>query len=335
MTAATAQRIALVLLLAAAPAVAATSGYSLDWWTVDGGGATFSTGGDIELGGTIGQPDAGSHGQAGYTLGGGFWQMVPVALHVVATPTIPADIAGDPAEAGGMTDYSVQLDDGTPVTLTAPGTVTVGGDTYAFLRWKLGGAPQPDYDPDLAFTLLTNTTATALYLSPPGPVVVEMDITQGGTLNPDGPAPRSLGIDSVPLNGDPADTPIAIRLGDGAGAKWLEIVSGDLLATGDSEAWHTAADWAARLRGLSPGASHSLYAKARAGVHETSLSQAGPFQTSADCDVNRSGAVSALDWACIKAAILVGTLSWPCDVDDDRDLDATDLGDTADRITTP
>jgi hypothetical protein len=41
---------------------------------VDGGGATFSTGGGYSLGGTAGQPDAGVLTGGGYTLGGGFWK---------------------------------------------------------------------------------------------------------------------------------------------------------------------------------------------------------------------------------------------------------------------
>ena len=50
------------------------AGYDLTWWTVDGGGYTFSTGGNYTLGGTIGQPDAGPV-LAGdrYALAGGFW----------------------------------------------------------------------------------------------------------------------------------------------------------------------------------------------------------------------------------------------------------------------
>lgn len=48
-------------------------GYDLTWSTVDGGGATFSTGGTYSLGGTIGQPDAGTLSGGSYTLGGGFW----------------------------------------------------------------------------------------------------------------------------------------------------------------------------------------------------------------------------------------------------------------------
>jgi hypothetical protein len=52
---------------------AVVAGYTLDWWTVDGGGATSSTGGSYTLGGTIGQPDAGTSGGGTYTLDGGFW----------------------------------------------------------------------------------------------------------------------------------------------------------------------------------------------------------------------------------------------------------------------
>jgi hypothetical protein len=49
------------------------SGYSIDWYTIDGGGAMNSTGGSYSLGGTIGQPDAGSLSGGSYTLNGGFW----------------------------------------------------------------------------------------------------------------------------------------------------------------------------------------------------------------------------------------------------------------------
>lgn len=60
-------------LLAAAKVWAASTSYDLFWWTVDGGGATFSSGGSYELGGTIGQPDAGFLTGGDYELGGGFW----------------------------------------------------------------------------------------------------------------------------------------------------------------------------------------------------------------------------------------------------------------------
>jgi hypothetical protein len=61
------------LLLASAVLAQSGNGYDLSWWTVDGGGHTFSSGGNYELGGTIGQPDAGVLTGGDYTLGGGFW----------------------------------------------------------------------------------------------------------------------------------------------------------------------------------------------------------------------------------------------------------------------
>ena len=50
----------------------ALAGYTLDWWTADGGGGA-STGGSYSLGGTIGQPDAGTSIGGTYALAGGFW----------------------------------------------------------------------------------------------------------------------------------------------------------------------------------------------------------------------------------------------------------------------
>jgi hypothetical protein len=58
----------------------AQGGYELSWWTVDGGGSTYSAGGGYELGGTVGQPDAGVLAGGGYTLGGGFWRGGEVVL---------------------------------------------------------------------------------------------------------------------------------------------------------------------------------------------------------------------------------------------------------------
>lgn len=47
--------------------------YDLTWNTIDGGGGMFSTGGIYELGGTIGQPDAGAMNGGTFSLAGGFW----------------------------------------------------------------------------------------------------------------------------------------------------------------------------------------------------------------------------------------------------------------------
>lgn len=78
--------------------VSALGEYDLSWWTVDGGGATFSSGGSYELGGTIGQPDAGTLSGGDYTLGGGFWgggAAVEPATPT-ATPTSTATPTGTP-----------------------------------------------------------------------------------------------------------------------------------------------------------------------------------------------------------------------------------------------
>jgi hypothetical protein len=62
-----------VLVLLLFVSLAFAQDYDLSWWTVDGGGGTFSQGGSYTLGGTIGQPDAGLLSGGNYTLGGGFW----------------------------------------------------------------------------------------------------------------------------------------------------------------------------------------------------------------------------------------------------------------------
>jgi hypothetical protein len=69
-----------VLLLSVGLVGLAQGGYELSWWTVDGGGYTFSSGGGYELGGTAGQPDAGVLAGEGFTLGGGFWRGGAVVL---------------------------------------------------------------------------------------------------------------------------------------------------------------------------------------------------------------------------------------------------------------
>ena len=49
--------------------------FSIDWFTIDGGGGT-STGGVFSVSGTIGQPDAGRMSGGNFTLEGGFWGII-------------------------------------------------------------------------------------------------------------------------------------------------------------------------------------------------------------------------------------------------------------------
>ena len=63
----------LLCILAISAALAHGAGYTLDWWTVDGGGGAVS-GDGYTLVGTAGQPDAAAPlAGGGYLLSGGVW----------------------------------------------------------------------------------------------------------------------------------------------------------------------------------------------------------------------------------------------------------------------
>ncbi len=47
--------------------------FDLSWYTIDGGGEMFTAGGNFELSGTNGQPDAGRMRGGDFELLGGFW----------------------------------------------------------------------------------------------------------------------------------------------------------------------------------------------------------------------------------------------------------------------
>jgi hypothetical protein len=76
----------LLLLLSALPAALHAQPYSIDWFTIDGGGGT-STGGTYSVSGTIGQPDAGRMSGGNYTLDGGFWGII-AALQTPGSPLL-------------------------------------------------------------------------------------------------------------------------------------------------------------------------------------------------------------------------------------------------------
>ena len=84
----------LALLVAAASSTSMfAQSYSIDWFTIDGGGGT-STGGVYAVSGTIGQPDAGRMSGGNFSIDGGFWGIIAAVqtpgsplLRVVLTPT--------------------------------------------------------------------------------------------------------------------------------------------------------------------------------------------------------------------------------------------------------
>ncbi len=77
----------LAFIVVAGASTASAQNYSIDWFTIDGGGGT-STGGGYSVSGTIGQPDAGGPMTGGnYSLTGGFWAL-PFAVQSVDAPLL-------------------------------------------------------------------------------------------------------------------------------------------------------------------------------------------------------------------------------------------------------
>jgi hypothetical protein len=79
----TRQTILAFCILHSAFCLCAQAQFSIDWYTIDGGGGA-STGGVYTVSGTIGQPDAGAMSGGSYSLTGGFW-----ALYAVQMPGAP------------------------------------------------------------------------------------------------------------------------------------------------------------------------------------------------------------------------------------------------------
>ena len=67
--------------------------YTIDWASVDGGGAAWVNGGGYTLGGSVGQPDAGNHDGGGYTARGGFMVAFMPELYRYYLPLVVRDHA--------------------------------------------------------------------------------------------------------------------------------------------------------------------------------------------------------------------------------------------------
>jgi hypothetical protein len=81
--------------------------YTIDWFTIDGGGGT-STGGTYTVSGTVGQPDAGHMAGGNFTIDGGFWGIIGAVqspgsplLRIVRTSTNTVVVAW-PAPSTGF-----------------------------------------------------------------------------------------------------------------------------------------------------------------------------------------------------------------------------------------
>lgn len=77
--------------------VAAGAVLTLDWWTVDGGGAMRQSAGLLTLDGSAGQADAGDPGSVGtLSLAGGFWNGISTAT------SLPGDEVDGPPQVFRM-----------------------------------------------------------------------------------------------------------------------------------------------------------------------------------------------------------------------------------------
>jgi hypothetical protein len=84
--------LAFLLVALAFPSLSKAQNYSIDWFSIDGGGGT-STGGVYSVTGTIGQPDAGHMSGGNYTIDGGFWGII-AAVQTPGAPLLTITPAG-------------------------------------------------------------------------------------------------------------------------------------------------------------------------------------------------------------------------------------------------
>lgn len=118
--------LALAAALIGATAAHAQSGgaYDLRWNTPAHGGQTFATGGAYSLGGSVGQPDAGSLAGGAYALQGGFWVsgLVPTVGTPPSTDAVPRVFAArvrgaNPFAAGTSMQFELPAPSRVRVTL--------------------------------------------------------------------------------------------------------------------------------------------------------------------------------------------------------------------------
>ena len=113
-------------------ASALAQNFTLDWFTIDGGGGT-STGGVYSVSGTIGQPDAIAQPMTGgnFSLVGGFWSLIAVQtpdaplLTIQLTSANAATVSWPSPSTGFILQQNADLN--TANWVAAPQTVTDNG----------------------------------------------------------------------------------------------------------------------------------------------------------------------------------------------------------------
>jgi hypothetical protein len=126
----------------AVSAVAQT--YSIDWYSIDGGGGT-STGGVYTISGTIGQADAGHLSGGNFTIDGGFWAIIGAvqtpggpALRVVRTSTNTVVIAWPAPSTGFSLQQNPVANNGAGWLSVTNNPVVVGSENQVIIAPPAG-----------------------------------------------------------------------------------------------------------------------------------------------------------------------------------------------------
>jgi serine protease len=106
------------------------------------------------------------------------YAVVQRTLAVTSSPVGNVAITGT-SGTSGTADYTVDVDDETSVSLTAPATASDGASDYTFQRWIVGGVNQPNDQMTVSLTVSTNVTAEAVYVLNTHTLTVQSTPVQG------------------------------------------------------------------------------------------------------------------------------------------------------------
>jgi hypothetical protein len=167
---------AAALLLVASSTLAQIGGsYDLTRSTIDGGGATFSTGDGYRLGSTVGQPDAGTLSAGAFVLKGGFWGGINLETASTPTATVTGTVPSTPTTTAPPSP-----------TQTATAVPTVPGTTPTPSITAIVATNTPSSSPTSSRSPLTTPTATVTATPSPTPSPTPTLPACAGDCNQDG-----------------------------------------------------------------------------------------------------------------------------------------------------
>jgi hypothetical protein len=118
--------------------------YSIDWYSMDGGGGT-STGGVYSISGTIGQFDAGRLSGGNFTIEGGFWAIIGAVqtpggppLRVVRSTTNTVVIAWPAPSTGFSLQQNPVVNNGAGWLGVTNMPVVIGSENQVIISTPIG-----------------------------------------------------------------------------------------------------------------------------------------------------------------------------------------------------